>query len=235
MGFALVISIASVLIGAIVLRSPDTHANLWNEVKAGYVRTDVNTVRGKISFAIPGGIAFHNPGNFQESTVNDPGRRVYIGAGCGTCHGVDAHGGVVGTSLAGILPQTVKNVVREGPYGMPAFPKEVLSDDSLDKLATYLRGLEAAKPTADQLAALAQLTYNPSVNRELLLKGKAALRKSCGACHAPPSKAEMNGGFDPGSLLAAMVRDTNLSPEDAKLIGYYILSIRNGVDPIKGP
>lgn len=232
-GFVLVIAVASLLIGGIVLRSPDTHANLWNKVELGYKRTDVNMVGEKIAFALPGGIAFHNPGNLQEDTAIDPGRRVYLEAGCATCHGVDARGGVVGTSLAGAIPQIVKNVVREGPYGMPSFPKDLLSDADLEKLTAYLKGLGTVKPTAAQIATLTQLTYDPSVSKEVLLKGRAALRKSCGACHTPPSKAEMSGGFDPGSLLATMVQETNLSLEDAKLIGYYILAIRNGVDPVK--
>lgn len=236
LGLVLVLGLATLLIGVIVLRSPDTHGNLWNRVKPGYARTTVATLGGEVAFGMPGGLALHSPGVlWQGASPMDPGRRAYLGAGCATCHGLDATGAVVGTSLAGADPEITKNVVRNGPGGMPAFAKSQLSDDDLDKLTAYLQGLGTAMPSAGEMTTLSQLSYDPSVPLDVLLKGKAALRRSCGACHTPPSKEEMMGGFDVGSLLATMVQQTNLSLEDAKLIGYYILAIRNGADPLAEP
>ena len=235
LGFLLVLGLASLLIGVIVLRSPDTYGNLWNRIKPGYTRTVVATVgadsRWEIPhsrLALPQSLALG-----AEASPSDRGRRIYVEAGCAACHGVDARGGSVGTSLAGADPDIVKKVVRNGPGGMPAFAKETLSDADLDRLVAYLAGLKTPEPSAEELSALSQLSYGPSIPLEVLLRGKAVLRRSCGGCHATPTKEELMGGFDVGSMMASMVQETNLSLEDARLIIYYVLAIRSGADPLE--
>lgn len=246
LGFVVVIGLATLLIG-VVVRGPDTNGNLWNDAPPGYARTEVTVVGGKgVEEGRQAGTASPGPRvalALPEVALGDvepmsPGRRVYIQAGCATCHGVDALGGPVGPSLAASHPEIVKRMVRDGPGGMPAYSATSLSDADLDKLAVYLRGLETApKPGTEELARLQRIAYDPLVPVDVLLKGKAALRRSCGACHAQPTNEEIVAAFstdaEVSSLVATMVRETNLSLEDAKLITYYMLAIRNGADPLR--
>ena len=230
LGVAVVIGAASTLL-AIVLRSPDTHANLWNGVKPGYERTPIGVVGEAAVYKLPGlssGQAF-----------TDRGQQVYLLAGCANCHGVGARGGVVGPVLTGAISEITIDVVREGPYGMPAYPEEILNDSDIESLATYLAGLPSNKPSEAERASLLQLTYTPYLAKDILLKGKVALRKNCGACHEIPTKYpgdySLNGGFELGPLLEDMVKETNLTLDDARLVGYYILAVRNGVEPVLLP
>jgi mono/diheme cytochrome c family protein len=221
----LVIGIAGTL-GTIVLRSPDTHSNLWDGVEPGYDRTHIDVVGEEVDFKLLGsGIAY----------FDDSGRGIYLSASCATCHGIDAGGGVVGAGLAGSIPEITANVVRQGPSGMPSFSEEYLSEADLERLVAYLEGLSSTKLSDEQLATLRLLTYDPSVSLEILLNGKATMRRSCAACHEVPDISYLSGGFDVGELLEEMVRESNLSLEDAKIIADYIFAIRNGADPIQAP
>lgn len=224
LGFMLVIGVAGALV-TIVLRSPDTHSNLWNGVEPGYDRTPIDVVGEEVDFKLLGGID-----DFDNS-----GRGVYLSASCATCHGIDVRGGVVGAGLAGSIPEITANVVRQGPYGMPSFSEESLSEADLERLVAYLEGLSSTKLSDEELATLKLLTYDPSVSLEILLNGKATMRRSCAACHEVPDKFLLNGGYDVGELLEEMVRETNLSLEDARIIADYIFAIRNGADPIQAP
>ena len=148
LGFAVVIGLAVVLIGVMVLRGPDTHGNLWNVVRPDYVRTDLATLGGTDIRTSPAKVAFVLPeAGLGPATAIDPGKRIFIEAGCAKCHGVDARGAPVGPSLAKARPDTVRNTVREGPKGMPAFTKDQVSDDDVEKLVAYLEGLKVAQPT----------------------------------------------------------------------------------------
>jgi mono/diheme cytochrome c family protein len=225
LGFMLVIGIGGTL-GTIVLRSPDTHSNLWNGVEPGYDRTPVDVVGEEVDFKLLGSVI---------SDFDNPGRGLYLSAGCATCHGIDVGGGVVGARLAGSIPEITTNVVRQGNYGMPAFPEETLSEADLEMLVAYLESIPSFKPTNEERATLKLLTYDPSVSLERLLNGKATMRRSCAACHEVPDKAYLSGGYDVGELLEEMVKETNLSLEDARIIADYIFAIRNGADPIQAP
>ncbi|GEM_PF-994890 len=240
-GFAVVASLATVLIGVIVLRSPDTHANLWTQVDPTYTRTEIALLSGAVDTeAHPVGVALLLPGIKLEAMQSaDPGRQVYLEAGCGTCHGLDALGGPVAPPLAGSFPDIVKRMVREGPGGMPVYASAHLTDADLANLATYLRGLEVARPDSEKIAALQRLIYDPSVPLNVLLKGKAAIRRSCGACHAQPGQEDIQRAFssdaEAAGLVADMVYETNLSLEDATAIAHYMLAVLNGADPMKAP
>ncbi|MBI3953069.1 MAG: cytochrome c [Chloroflexi bacterium] len=240
LGFALVIGLASVLIGVIVLRSPDTHGNLWEAPRPGYVRTDIAMLAGEDPREAPQTrSAFTLAGvSWRGGPPLDPGRAIYLREGCATCHGLDARGAEVGPSLAGSPPEIVTRMVRDGPKGMPAYAEAQLSAADLAKLADYLQGLKIASKSSEEVAAIQRLIYDPSVSRDELLKGKAALRRSCGACHTQPTNEEILHAFrndaEAARLVVEMVQDTNLSIEDAKAIAHYMLAIRNGADPVKG-
>jgi len=248
LGLAAVIAVATVLIG-ILLRGPDTNSNLWREVPPGYTRTEV-TVVGENGASMTMPVTAASPGprialalpemTFGAATTPmAPGKRVYIQAGCATCHGVDAQGGPVGPPLAGSDPKIVTRMVREGPAGMPSYTEENLSGADVNRLTAYLGGLEVVRPESEQIAALQRLTHDPAVPTDVLLRGKVAIRRSCGACHSQPGREDILKAFDSDAkaagLVAEMVQETNLSLEDAKAIAYYMLAIRNGVDPVKQP
>ena len=242
LGLLIVASLATLLIG-VVVRGPDTHANMWHQLGHDYVRTSVATLEGEVVPEISlSRVLLQVPdAQIELSGVNrasplDPGRGVYLGLGCALCHSLDARGGPVGPSLAGADPDILKNVVRNGPGGMPAYPETTLRDADLEKLAAYVNGLETQRPGPQEFAsAVRQLSYDPSVPRGVLLKGKTAMRKYCGACHTPPSESEIRGGFDMGGLLTEMTREPTLSLEEAKALGLYMLAIRNDVQLLKMP
>lgn len=242
LGALLVAGMATVLVGVIVLRSPDTHANLWPELRSSYDRTAVAVLGEERAWYGPsaGPIYLVRPSiSLGRAAGIDPGRRAYLQAGCATCHGLEAQGGPVGASLAGALPETVRRIVREGPGGMPTYEETRLSETALDELASYLQGLGGVEPSAQDLAGLRRLAYEPSVPLEVLLRGKVALRQSCGACHPAPSREEILSAFatddEVAQLVAQMVQETNLQLEEARLITYYMLAVRHGADPVKAP
>ena len=234
-GSLVVVALASMLIG-VVLRSPYTHANLYETVPPSYTRTApilVGQEVGDVELTLD-----HHRLEYAN-VASEEGRTVYLTRSCATCHGLDARGGPVGPSLAGSSPETVKRMVREGRGGMPTYIDAHLGDADLAALASYLLGLEVARPDSEKIAALQRLTYDPSVPIGVLLKGKAAIRRSCGACHAQPGKDDILRAFssdaEAAGLVADMVYETNLSIEDARAIVQYMLAIRNGADPLRAP
>lgn len=233
-GLGVVATLATVLIG-IVLRSPDTHGNLWETIPAEYRRTALEIIgHGGSHLAMAGEPSAH-PSAHREGISE--GRVLYLGHGCATCHGLNAEGGPVGPSLAGSLPEIVKRIVREGPGGMTAHSEAYLTDADLGQMAAYLEELKVVKPSADEIATLLRITYDPATPLDLLLKGKAALRRSCGACHVQPSKEEILSAFGSDSLatglVAQMVQNANVSLEDGKTIAHYMMAILHGADPVK--
>ncbi len=240
LGFVAVLALATLLIG-IALRGPDTNGNLWREVPPSYTRTSVILLSGEVTQeAPPARIALSLPAvTSGDARPMNPDRRAYVQAGCATCHGLNAEGGPVAPPLAGAVPDVVKRMVREGRGGMPVYTEKNLSDADVNRLTTYLQGLEVVRPESEQIAVLQRLTHDPAVSTDVLLRGKAAIRRSCGACHAQPGREDILKAFDSDAkaagLVAEMVQETNLSLEDAKAIAHYMLAIRNGVDPVKQP
>jgi mono/diheme cytochrome c family protein len=234
-GFALVSGLGTFLIWGVALTSPDTHAHLWETLRPEYDRTApiiVGQEVGDVELTLKRGRA--EIGNPLSVT---PGQEIYLASGCATCHGLDARGGPVGPSLAGSFPDIVKRMVRDGPGGMPAYTNTHITDADLATLAAYLQRLGVTKPDSAEIAALQRLTYDPATPLDVLLKGKVALRQSCGACHTQPTKEEILHAFGNDALatglVAAMVQETNLSLEDGMAIAYYMLALLNGADPVK--
>lgn len=240
LGFVLVTGLAAFLIGKIALNSPDTHAHLWETLRPEYDRTAPITVGQDVTdveLALKRGRS--EIGNPMSVT---PGQEIYLASGCSTCHGVDARGGPVGPSLANPFPDfpgIVKHMVREGPKGMPAYSEAHLSDADLEVMAAYLQQLAAPRPSFQEINAIQNLTWDPAVPQALVLQGKAAVRRSCGACHDQPTSEAIRHAFSSDAqatgLVTQMVRETNLSIEDARAIAYYMMAILNGADPVKQP
>lgn len=157
LGIMAVLGLGTLLIGVIVLRSPDTHSNLWNEHREGYARTPVGVVGEEGRTAIhPGGEGAQGrvyltllpwrrmmmERGDEGMGIKEPGQRLYLAAGCAKCHGQQGEGGVVGPPLAGLDPALIKAMARMGPAGMPAFTLEMLSDDQVKEIGAYLGSLK---------------------------------------------------------------------------------------------
>lgn len=140
---ALVSGLALGMIGGIVARSPETHANVR---PAGYDRTTV----GYVGELVP----YEGIGLADSDADDDPdpvvrGRILFLAYGCATCHGVAAQGGIVGPRLHldDIFKEDFVPIVRSGPAGMPAFTDSILSDVDLDSIYKYLRATAQASFT----------------------------------------------------------------------------------------
>jgi mono/diheme cytochrome c family protein len=118
---------------------------------------------------------------------------------------------------------------------MPAYSQEHLGAADLVELTAYLNGLDSIKPGSEEVAAIQRLVFDPTTPKDILLRGKAAIRRSCGACHAQPDRDDLLRAFrtdaEATELVAEMLAETNLSLEEAAAIAHYILAIRHGTDP----
>lgn len=83
-------------------------------------------------------------GALPEPEVGDgaAGREVYA-SHCGQCHGGAGEGGLAGDGVeippvVGLDPVTIAASVREGPFTMPQFSEELISDEELADLIAFL-------------------------------------------------------------------------------------------------
>ena len=130
------------LIGGIVARSPETHANVR---PAGYDRTAVGYV-GEVAPFEGFGLAGARVDDGADPIAR--GRGLFLAIGCAACHGLAAEGGAVGPELdlEEIFREDFGPIVRSGPGGMPAFTDATLSDVDLEAIYGYLKA--AAQATA---------------------------------------------------------------------------------------
>ncbi|MBI4289487.1 MAG: cytochrome c [Chloroflexi bacterium] len=162
MGIMAVLGLATLLIGVILLRSPYTHANLSSEIDEGYSRTEVGVVaadgqtevlrlgndsNNRVMAALAPAWLMMPPAEVAASMATmDPGRRLYLDAGCAKCHGLNGQGGIVGPPLSGQDPKVIATMARVGPGGMPAFSRQQLTDSDLGEIGAYLKSLQPARP-----------------------------------------------------------------------------------------
>ena len=132
---ALVSGLAVGLIGGVVARSPETHANVR---PAGYDRTAVGYV-GEVAPYEGFGLAGARVDDNADPIAR--GRGLFLANGCAACHGLAAQGGAVGPKLdlEEIFREDFGPIVRSGPGGMPAFPDSTLSDVDLDSIYAFLK------------------------------------------------------------------------------------------------
>lgn len=83
----------------------------------------------------------------EGATTEDTsaGQALYVSNGCASCHGQNAEGGV-GPALAGIIGEQAVDMVRNGDNVMPAFSVDMLSEDDLTAIVTYLQSLTTESP-----------------------------------------------------------------------------------------
>jgi len=100
-----------------------------------------------------GGLAFAS--NAQEPAGDAAnGAKVYVAVGCFTCHGRSGQGGnfnYVTPVLAKIQwpVEALRAFLRVGVNDMPAYSKEVLSDQQVADIHAFLRSLSGPRPTAE--------------------------------------------------------------------------------------
>lgn len=63
-------------------------------------------------------------------------------AGCSSCHGTSAEGGV-GPALAGHTPEQVRSQVRDPVGDMPSYSTAEVSDEQLDLIVEFIESLDA--------------------------------------------------------------------------------------------
>lgn len=132
---ALISGLAVGLIGGVVARSPETHANVRPE---GFDRTQIGYVGEAIPFT---GVGLADPELAPDADPTARGRLLFLGYGCATCHGLTGQGGVVGPDLdlEELFLDDFGPLLRSGPGGMPVFAEEILSDDDLKAIYAFLK------------------------------------------------------------------------------------------------
>jgi Cytochrome c. len=98
------------------------------------------------------------------STANDAQRDVppFVAYGCYQCHGYSGHGASSGPRLSADMPyEGLQRIVRF-PYGvMPAYPRELLSDEDLRAIYSFIQ----SQPPAPKLETLPLLNAEAQGNQ----------------------------------------------------------------------
>jgi mono/diheme cytochrome c family protein len=116
----------------IILRSPYTHSNLNLSFDPGYTRTEQMVVGPPVPYM---GDAL------AVAPATDPaahGKQLFVVNGCAGCHGLDAHGSIIGPSIAGVKAAKIASKIKVGPKGMLQYAPDVFTDQDLADLAAYL-------------------------------------------------------------------------------------------------
>ncbi len=128
--FVACLSFTLLFVGA---ESPYTHSNLLAGYDARYTRTDQIVVGPSVPYA---GIGGEVPADDQVTV----GERLFVTAGCVTCHGLGGRGGVVGPTIEHNDVRTLTQRIRNGPEGMPRF-SDAITDDEIAAISAYLRSV----------------------------------------------------------------------------------------------
>jgi len=104
------------------------------------------------------GLAFGLAGSSwsQEALKGDAanGQRTYIAAGCFTCHGRVGQGGNFNFATPALAHtvwpfEALRAFLRVGLNDMPAFSKEVLTDQQVADIHAFLQSLPGSRSPAD--------------------------------------------------------------------------------------
>ena len=76
--------------------------------------------------------------------------RPFVSFGCYQCHGYVGQGGSSGPRLSAVMPyEGFQRIVRFPYGGMPAYPRELLADEDLRAIYSYLKSLPPAPELKD--------------------------------------------------------------------------------------
>jgi mono/diheme cytochrome c family protein len=169
--FPVVVALFVVSLGAtllvVVVRNPQTHGNL--AAPDGYSRTPVAYLGQVEHFP---GFSLADPETTNGPDAVEDGRAVYIAHGCAACHGLDADGGVVGSSLRNHSTDALEAAARFGPLGMPAFNEENLSRSAIEKIAALVASFESAIPSVE-------------------VRGDEVFSQFCASCHGVDAEGDI--------------------------------------------
>jgi mono/diheme cytochrome c family protein len=74
----------------------------------------------------------------------------FVSYGCYQCHGYSGHGASSGPRLSAAMPYEGFQQIVRFPYGgMPAYPRELLSDEDLRAIYAFIRSQPPAPAIAD--------------------------------------------------------------------------------------
>jgi ubiquinol-cytochrome c reductase cytochrome c subunit len=99
--------------------------------------------------------AFELPGEIPDASpvAGNPARGQQLYAtNCAACHGAIGGGGVAGggaftPELITVHPVAIAEAIRVGPFEMPAFSEEQISDEGLDDIVAFLAFVAAERGT----------------------------------------------------------------------------------------
>lgn len=64
----------------------------------------------------------------------------FVSYGCYQCHGYSGHGASSGPRLSAVMPYEAFQQIVRFPYGgMPAYPRELLNDDDLRAIYSFIQ------------------------------------------------------------------------------------------------
>jgi mono/diheme cytochrome c family protein len=76
--------------------------------------------------------------------------RPFVSYGCYQCHGYSGHGGSSGPRLSADMPYEGFRQIVRFPYGvMPAYPRELLSDEALRAIYSFIQSQPPAPDSKD--------------------------------------------------------------------------------------
>jgi mono/diheme cytochrome c family protein len=106
--------------------------------------------------AFLGAATFSSTAVAQDAPAGDAanGRRLYIAVGCFTCHGRSGQGGSFNYPTPPLARtawpvEALRAFLRVGVNDMPAYAREVLSDEQVADIHAFLRSLPASRAAAD--------------------------------------------------------------------------------------
>lgn len=85
------------------------------------------------------------------AALSDLAHETFVAYGCYQCHGYQGHGGGAGPRLsAPLLPYEAFEQIVRRPYGvMPAYPAELLSEETMRDIYAYLQTIPEPAPLED--------------------------------------------------------------------------------------
>ncbi len=86
----------------------------------------------------------------KDDAAADRDVRPFVSYGCYQCHGYSGHGGSSGPRLSADMPYEGFQQIVRFPYGvMPAYPRELLSDEALRAIYSFVQSQPQAPKIED--------------------------------------------------------------------------------------
>lgn len=146
---------------------------------------------------------FDLPGALPAVGEGDAGRGQELYATyCMQCHGADGAGGVAAEGtlvrpVEGVDPVAVVEAIRVGPFQMPRFDEQVLSDEASADIAAYVQHLSDAPTTPLGLGELNRVTMAGLAGALVLALLGVVFLVARPVRLGPPPRAHAEGGQEP--------------------------------------